>query len=482
VERRARAGLGNATGGAVAEFTLYFRSLVSAVGDTPGWYGVFAARDPEGVQAYLDGADVTPWDVLLAVLHDVAALHGRPVSGEGLALAERLYTAAVAELDAAPGAEQTLRARLDAMQRERQYAMLHERDTARAVQQGTADPNDLAWARDDRERATARCLELQGRLDALPAPPAPALPAPMNAVQASVPGDWFRDPEPAPPAQLPSPRVPAPRSEEAPAAVPAAPAEPEPESARRTKRERPRGGARYGGARFAGAPETQTPGAVPTEPDAPAAPVARGARFAGAPEASGGRKEERRAAEAQAVQERQAHRVAAQQTAARLGELRRGGRSGEVYVLMSEAAAAPAEQLPLLAAAMEQGGLAADVGTLLWEVAAQNPPRLAAAAAALAEAGRQDDCRTLLNQAAARPAADVALTAAALVDTGHRSEAVTLLVAVVRARTSEDAAEIVYERRELAGPLLDAAGLHSGSRRLDVGAALRRAGLPDREM
>jgi hypothetical protein len=149
---------------------------------------------------------------------------------------------------------------------------------------------------------------------------------------------------------------------------------------------------------------------------------------------------------------------------------------------MSEAAAAPAEQLPLLASAMEQSGLAADVGTLLWEVAAQNPPRLAAAAAALAEAGRQDDCRTLLNQAAARPAADVALTAAALVDTGHRSEAVTLLVAVVRARTPEDAAEIVYERRELAGPLLDAAGLHSGSRRRDVAAALRRAGLPDREM
>ncbi|WP_329311232.1 hypothetical protein [Streptomyces sp. NBC_01262] len=464
MERRARAGLGDATGGAVAEFTLYFRSLVSAVGDTPGWYGVFAARDPEGVQAYLDGADVTPWDVLLAVLHDVAALHGRPVSGEGLALAERLYTAAVAELDAAPGAERTLRARLDAMQRERQYAMLHERDTARAVQQGTADPNDLAWARDDRERATARCLELQGRLDALP-----ELPALPSAAQAPA----------------PSLRVPAPRAEAAPAAVPAAQPdpEPEPEPARRTKRERSRGGARYGGARFAGAPETQTPGEAPTEPDAPAAPVARGARFAGAPAATGGRKEERRAAaEARVVQERQAHRVAAQQTAARLGELRRGGRSGEVYVLMSEAAAAPAEQLPLLASAMEQSGLAADVGTLLWEVAAQNPPRLAAAAAALAEAGRQDDCRTLLNQAAARPAADVALTAAALVDTGHRSEAVTLLVAVVRARTPEDAAEIVYERRELAGPLLDAAGLHSGSRRRDVAAALRRAGLPDREM
>lgn len=468
MEGRSSAELGGrARSDAVAEFTLYFRSLVSALGDTPGWYGVFASRDPESVQAYMDGADVPPWDVLLAVLHDVAVRHGRPISGEHLAQAERLYTAAVAAFDAAPGAESALRARLDAMQRERQYAALQERDTAHAVQQGMADPNDLAWARDDRERATARCLELQGRLDAIEAVQAPMA---VHAVRSQAPASWFRDPDPEP---GPAPRIPAPRAEEASRAE-EAPREPE---ARRTKRDRPRGGARYGGARFAGAPET--PAAVPVEPQPPAAPVARGARFAGAPEAPAGRKEERRAAEAR---ELQAHRSAAQQNAARLGELRRTGRSGEAYVLLSEAAAAAAEQLPLLAAAMEQTGLAADVATLLWEVAAQNPPRLAAAAAALAGAGRQDDCRALLNQAAARPAADVALTAAALCETGHRSEAVTLLVAVVRARTPEGAAEIVYERHELAGPLLDAAGLHSGSHRRDVAAALRRAGLPDREM
>lgn len=102
-------------------------------------------------------------------------------------------------------------------------------------------------------------------------------------------------------------------------------------------------------------------------------------------------------------------------------------------------------------------------------------------AVALAEAGRPEHCLTLLNQAAARPAAEIALTAAALCDAGHRPEAVSLLAGVARARTPETAAGIVRERHDLAGPLLDAAGLHSVSRRRDVAAALRRAGLPDRE-
>jgi hypothetical protein len=459
VDRRAGAEIGDA----VREFTLYFRSLVTALGDAPGWYGVFAARDPEGVRAYLDGLDVPPWDVLLAVLHDVAALHGgRSVPGEALTRAERLYAAAVAEFDAAPGSEHALRARLDMMQRERQYTLLRERDAARAVQLGTADPNDLAWARDDRERATARCLELQGRLDALVSRP----PAPEG---------WFREPQPEPDA--PAVRVPAPRFEEAPAPE----QEPERKPAGRTKRERPRGGARYGGARFAGAPVTEPAEAAVVPSAAPPAAepaVARGARFAGAPETPSGRKEERRAAQAR---ELEAHRAAAEDTAARLGELRRGGRSGEVYVLMSEAAAAPAEQLPLLAAALEQSGLSADVQTLLWEIGGQTPSRLAAAAAALAEAGRPEHCLTLLNQAAARPAPEIARTAAALCDADHRHEAVSLLAALVRARTPEIAADIVQERHDLVGPVLDAAGLYSSSRRADVAAALRRAGLPDRE-
>lgn len=110
------------------------------------------------------------------------------------------------------------------------------------------------------------------------------------------------------------------------------------------------------------------------------------------------------------------------------------------------------------------------------------PHRLAAAATALDSAGRGDDRRTLLHQAAARPAAEVAATAWALLDAGHQDAALSLLTALVRARSPEAAAGIARERAGLAGPLLDAAGLVSVSKRRDVAAALRRAGLPDREI
>lgn len=122
------------------------------------------------------------------------------------------------------------------------------------------------------------------------------------------------------------------------------------------------------------------------------------------------------------------------------------------------------------------------MATLLWELAAQPPHRLAAAATALDSAGRGDDCRTLLRQAAARPAAEIAATAGALLDVGHRDAALSLLVALVRARSPETAAGIAHEGAGLVGPLLDAAGLVSVSKRRDVAAALRRAGLPGREI
>lgn len=470
--------------GAMREFMHYFRALVAALGDAPGWYGVFAHRDPDGVQAYLDGTDVPPWDVVRAVLHDVAAHRGLPVDAELAARAQRLHAAAVAELDGAPGSDTALRASLDGMLRQRQYAAARERQIAGAVQQGDHGPleserlaNDLAWARDDRERAAARCTELQARLDAVEsrfADPRPLL------------DHWFHA-EPVQPAhrpvaaqaadQQPEPYVPQQRPQPAPDPDPA-----EPEPARRKRAPKQRGGARYGGARFAGAPEDTE---VPQAPAAPAAvpepgtPGLRGARFAGAvADEPQNRKEERRAAQARAERERLEE---AGRTAARLAELRRTGRSGEAYVLISETAAGPAESVPLLAAALEQAGHTADVATLLWEIGSQPPAQLAAAAVALARGGRPDDCRTLLHQAAARPAADVAATAATLRDAGHRQEAVTLLAALIRARTAEDAVEIVYERHDLAGPLLAAARLLSVSMSRDVAAVLRRAGLPDQE-
>ncbi|MYS22675.1 hypothetical protein GTW78_21460, partial [Streptomyces sp. SID4948] len=53
---------------ATTDFAHYFRSLVAALGERPGWYGVFAEREPEAALAYRSGADVPPWDVVRALL------------------------------------------------------------------------------------------------------------------------------------------------------------------------------------------------------------------------------------------------------------------------------------------------------------------------------------------------------------------------------------------------------------------------------
>ncbi|MFE2539516.1 hypothetical protein [Actinacidiphila glaucinigra] len=473
--------------GSVDEFARYLRAIVGAAGDTPGWYAVFAERDPEGVRAWLDGSDVPPWDVVLSLLQDAAAARGTHPEEAAAEPARRLHAAAVAAHDAAPGGEAALSTRLDALSRERRYVVLHERDVAAALR-AAATPaeaerlgNELAWARDDRERAVARCAELQARLDAVRSRPV-------------VPEGWFR-PQTAPASRVPAPRAPAaspPPDEDAPAAAPgrgdddaAQPGTAHRPSAR-GRRQRPRGGARYGGARFAGAPEAEAAAAPVAPPvvaasEGGAAPGPRGARFAGAAgrETPGTREAGQPRTD---VREAHARREAARLAAARMAELRRTGRTGEAYVLMSEAVAGPPEDVPELAAALERSGLAADVATLLWELAAQPPRRLAAAATALDCAGRGDDRRTLLHQAAARPAAEVAATAGALLDAGHRDAALSLLAALVRARSPEAAAGIVREGAGLVGPLLDAAGLVSVSKRRDVAAALRRAGLPDREI
>ncbi|WP_431965122.1 hypothetical protein [Actinacidiphila sp. bgisy160] len=473
----------------VGEFARYLRGLVAAAGDTPGWYAVFAERDPDGVRAWLDGTDVPPWDVVLALLQDVAAAGGTLPAEQAAELARGLHAAAIAAHDAAPGSEVALSTRLDALLRERQYAVLHERDVTAALR-GAATAaeaerlgNELAWARDDRERAVARCAELQARIDAVRSRPA-------------LPDAWFR-PETDPARRSPTSRAPAappPPGDDGPPAVPGpgdgAPAQDRTahRSFGRGRRERPRGGARYGGARFAGAPEAEVvaPPVAATPRDG-ATPGPRGARFAGAAahdtshghdtspahEAARGRTD---------VREGHARGEAARQTAARMAELRRTGRTGEAYVLMSEALAGPPEDVPELAAALERSGLAADVATLLWELAAQTPQRLAVAATALDSAGRGDDCRALLHQAAARPSAEVAATAGALLDAGRRDAALSLLVALVRARSPETAAGIAHDRAGLVGPILEAAGLVSVSKRRDVAAALRRAGLPDREI
>jgi hypothetical protein len=161
---------------AAADFTYYFRSLVAALGEQPGWYGVFAEREPGAVRAYHSGVDVPPWDVVRALLHDLAAGHGTAPDPVEAARAQSLHRAAVAAWDAAPGAEHALRTRLDATVRAHDLALMREREAARALDQVAAAPgnattsrlaNALAWARDDRERAAARSAELGARLAAI---------------------------------------------------------------------------------------------------------------------------------------------------------------------------------------------------------------------------------------------------------------------------------------------------------------------------
>lgn len=532
MERRASAP---PLGGAIREFTYYFRALAGSLGEDGGWFAVLARRDPGSVRAYLDGVDLPPWDVVLAVLHDVAAQRSAQVSPDETARARRLHRAAAAEQDAALDAEAELRSRLDDMQRQRQYAVLREREAAHSIRLGSHDPgrkerlvNAYAWARDDRERAAARCQELQARLDAV--------------IQRRKTAQGSR---PRPPYG----RVPAPRSPERTAAAAvgagpgpsalddifAAPPQADPSDERRPGSGRPargkQGRARYGGARFAGAPESvveasvPVPGvsaAAPTEQSGSARPAAAkpggtrygGARFAGAPEsqveatlpvaepltgvadgesaalrgarfAGGAGTEEavrRAAAERAATEERERREALVAQARVlveRLDQARAAGASGEVYILVSEAAAGAAERLALVAGLLERAGHHADVATLLWEAAAQPPRQMAAAAAALSEAGRDADCRSLLNQAAARSAPEVAATAAVLCAEGLRSVAITLLASMLKARTLEDAVQVARERDDLIGVLLDAGGAISANRRGDVAAALRRAGLPD---
>lgn len=458
------------------DFTRYFRSLVTALGRHPGWYGVFAAREPAAARAFEDGTELPPWDVVRAVLHDLAAAGGvapDPVE-EGRAAA--LHAAAVAAWDALPGAEHALRRGLEATARAYDLALLREHEAARALDRPAGPPRSApdarlvaahAWARDDRERAAARRAALQSRLAALAAGPrdtpswaadrsgrrdagsAPRLPA----------GEWFASP--AAPAAVPAP-VPAPERVAAPRGARFAGAAVEgPSPARGSARVRaPRG------ARFAGAPQSE---ATAVAPAAPAGPAPRGARFAGAPVA----------AERQAPRLTDPHWTAEAGAAARrLGELRAAGHSGAAYVLLCEAATGPAERLPYLVRELERAGLGADVATMLWETAALPPDALAAAAGALSAQDRAAECRTLLHQAAARPAAELAVAAALLTEAGHGAQAVELLQALARSRPPEDAVAVARARPALTAALLDAADRVSRSRRIDIAAALRRGGLP----
>ncbi|NUS82348.1 MAG: hypothetical protein HOY75_06260, partial [Streptomyces sp.] len=192
----------------VEEFARYLRALTRRLDAEQGWYGVFAQRDPEGMRACLDGREVPPWDVVQALLQDLSAQRGPDVAKEAATRAAALYRASVTAYDTTVGGRTALQGRLEAMLREQRHAAKRERERHAAVRDATAEADadarerlstDLAWARDDWERATARCEELRARLTALDALPSrtPASrggsPSAGGRGGLAAPDGWFRD-------------------------------------------------------------------------------------------------------------------------------------------------------------------------------------------------------------------------------------------------------------------------------------------------
>ncbi|WP_171133991.1 hypothetical protein [Streptomyces sp. Z423-1] len=152
------------------EFANYLNGLLARLDQGAGWCAVFWQRDPEGMRACLDGREVPPWDVVEALLHDLAAEYGPEVAAPEEERARPLHAAALTAYDARPGGRDALGNRLDVMLREQRYAAERVAELGRllptAASQEDADAIrlDLAWARDDHDRATARCAELRSRM------------------------------------------------------------------------------------------------------------------------------------------------------------------------------------------------------------------------------------------------------------------------------------------------------------------------------
>ncbi|MFD9390712.1 hypothetical protein ACFWBB_08230 [Streptomyces sp. NPDC060000] len=163
----------------VREFTNHLSGLLSRLDQGAGWCAVFWQRDPDGMRACLEGREVPPWDVVEAVLQDLAAEYGSAVAAQQAEHVRPLHAAALVAHDARPGGRDALGDRLDVMLREQRYAVERLAElgcrlsSAATREEADAIRLDLAWAQDDHERATARCAELRHRMaesDRLPAP------------------------------------------------------------------------------------------------------------------------------------------------------------------------------------------------------------------------------------------------------------------------------------------------------------------------
>ncbi|MFD8819635.1 hypothetical protein ACFV23_51230, partial [Streptomyces sp. NPDC059627] len=159
--------------GRVREFANYLNGLLARLDQGGGWCAVFWQRDPDGMQACLGGREVPPWDVVEALLQDLATVYGTGAAAHEAEQARPLHADALTAYDSRPGALEDLGDRLDVTFREQRYAaerlaqLGRALDSAYSREEAEALSVDLAWARDDHERATARCAELRARIGRL---------------------------------------------------------------------------------------------------------------------------------------------------------------------------------------------------------------------------------------------------------------------------------------------------------------------------
>ncbi|MDX3632468.1 hypothetical protein PV728_19755 [Streptomyces europaeiscabiei] len=184
--------------GQVGEFAGYLNRLMAKLDQGGGWCAVFWQRDPDGMRACLDGLEVPPWDVVEALMHDLGTAYGPAAAAQETERARALHSASLAAYDSRPGGRDALGDRLDVMLREQRYAAERTTELTRRLQAATSQEEadsirlDLAWAHDDRERATARCTELHTRIEDIDrrAPHGPARGA--AHVPGNTAGDVFR--------------------------------------------------------------------------------------------------------------------------------------------------------------------------------------------------------------------------------------------------------------------------------------------------
>ncbi|MFW3463476.1 hypothetical protein ACN24K_24825 [Streptomyces microflavus] len=443
----------------VGTFAQYLRDLTARLDPGQGWFGVFTRRDPVGMRSCLDGVEIPPWDVVESLLADLAALHGAHFAAQVSVRAAALYSASASAHDRRPGGRQELVHRLELMIREQGRAAERLRTTG-AAGGDPADPEALAWAHDDHQRASARCTELRKRLAAVTVPHPRVGADPERApepVPERVPG-FVAEPVPAPEAPSPS-GVPGPARP-----LPLPSPRPGAEAARCAVRRS--GGGRRGG-------DHVRPSPVPALPAPPSeGGSARGARFGGGPAEA---EEEAPAPVALPDPGRQrpwpprsgswsgcARRGAAARPTSCSARWRPGPRPG------CRCSRSPCTGRP---------GRRLDDPALGGVLAAARRVRRGGGSAGRGGPGR--GLRAAAPPGVARPAAEVAEAVLALDGAGREGEARALLGAFVRVRTPQEAAELAGGGGDRVLPhLLAAAREVSVEREWDLIHALRVAGVP----